>query len=147
MKKLLTLIILILSLQSFSQDVNKEIDKRIDSKLVNYKPVNIDSFANSLEKIFIRKIISNGTFVIDTLTAPLNEMASYHLELHIGLTGRGYKFVTVSNTNGTYAIVGNVNLSAFTGLTGGVFEVVKVGNNVVVRATSPTVLLTKLKRY
>lgn len=137
-------------MQSFSQDVNKSVDERIDAKLAALPPsgsASVDSLAKSLEKIYIKTRISSGVFLLDTLTCDNNTAASFHLEIIGGITGRGYKWVTINNVNGVYNIVGNVNLSSFTGITGALFEVVKIGNSIVCRVTSPIVLQWKLKRY
>ncbi len=150
MKYIILFFVLIISLQSFSQDVNKSVDERIEAKLAALPPsgsASVDSLIRSLEKIYIKTKISSGTFILDTLTCDNNTAASFHLEIIGGTTGRGYKWVTINNVNGIYNIVGNVNLSSFTGITGALFECVKVGNSVVVRITSPAVTSWKLKRY
>lgn len=150
MKYIILFFVFIISLQSFSQDVNKSVDERIDAKLAALPPsggVSVDSVLNKLEKIYIKTKVSNGIFILDTLTCDNNTAASFHLEVIGGTTGRGYKWVTINNVNGNYSLLGNVNISSFTGITGALFEVVKINGLIVCRITSPNVLQWKLKRY
>lgn len=88
----------------------------------------------------------SGTFFIDTIKVQNNTSQYFLLSLKGG-GAKAVKFISVSNTKGVYKVISNTNPIAFSGLTGGKFEVIVVNNLVMVKITGGKDIISwELKR-
>ena len=143
MKKIITLLLILISLQGLgqaTQAVSQQIANEVPPLIT--RQLNI-AFANADTVTYLQSTRS-GSFNFDTLSIPNNSAKQFEFIL-TGYSASNkvscLKEVWISNTNGNYSIDRNLSIASFTGLTGGNFDVVKVGNLIVVKITGTTTVI------
>lgn len=139
-KKTLTVVFILIGFNSFGQ-VDAAIDAKIETKINSSIAQTISDFSKKLDSVVIKNRTQSGVFYIDTLSAPINDVALYQVSV-IGISGANrpsaVKVVLVTNNNGVYSISRNVSLLAFSGLTGGNFDVVLLNGLPQIKVTGTT---------
>jgi hypothetical protein len=125
MRKLITILFLVLTNIVNSQSVDSAVKTIVDDK--------IEAFGSTLQVVYVKGIINTGVFDIDTLPdSP--EPSLYQLSL-TGLSGSSVasamKFTTIYGA----AIKRDINPVSFSGITGASWRLVKSGNYIIVRVT------------
>lgn len=147
MKKLITLLLIFISLKGISQ-TTEAVNAQIDVKIAKDVPVLITkqmqlAFAYA-DTITYLKTTRAGSFNFDTLSVPNNSSKQFEFVLTGYSTSNKVsclKEVWISNTNGVYTVDRNLSVASFAGLTSGNFDVIKSGSIVVARITGTTAVI------
>lgn len=135
-----TIIALLLSVAAFGQ---------IDDAVKNVVTKEIREFGKTLDSVFMVQKAAIGTFYIDTLLVKEGTAVLFELTL----TGVGTsvasakKYAVISNIDGRYTIVRNLNPVAYSGYTGSKWDLLLVNGLPMVRITSPNLTKWEYKRY
>jgi len=125
-----TIIALLVSVTAFGQ---------VDEAVKHIVTKEIREFGKTLDSILIVEKDVLGTFYIDTLFVKEGTVALYELTLTgIGVsTCSAKKYAVISNINGQYTIVRNLNPVAYSGYAGSKWDLILVNGLPMVRITSP----------
>jgi hypothetical protein len=158
MRKLFFFFALIFSVSGYSQAIDKAVNDAIDKKL-QLLPINtavidsivtakISQFSKTLDSsVLIVKTVT-GTFNIDTIRQTSSN-AWYMLTIG-GESGTNrpvsVKMVNIAYSGGVYSIPNITTVKAFTGLTGGAFDIVLINGVPCVKITSTSNVKWTYKR-
>lgn len=146
--------ILIIMLLFSATSYGQTIDKLVQNAATAVADAKIAELAKSIDSILIVKATRTGSFVLDTIKIPNNQVRIFQ----ITITGKyktnmasGAKFIAASNDNGIYSIKRLTDDWSFTGITGHIWEVVVLSNQLIVRmkanASTPYLVEWEYKRY
>jgi len=141
MKTKSTIIALLLSVAAFGQ---------VDEAVKTVVTKEIRDFSKTLDSVLVVEKDAIGIFYIDTLIVPDGKLVLFELSL-AGISTVGFcsavKYVVISNSNGKYTILRNLNPMSYSGYTGSKWDVLLVNGLPVVRITSPVLSTWIYKKY
>jgi len=136
-----TIIALLVSVTTFGQ---------VDDAVKTVVTKEIRDFSKTLDSVLVVEKDAIGIFYIDTLIVPDGKLVLFELSL-AGISTVGFcsavKYVVISNSNGKYTILRNLNPMSYSGYTGSKWDVLLVNGLPMVRITSPVFSTWAYKRY